>query len=75
MVCVNVFSPVEIGMKNTILKTAPYGLADYESLREQALAYVDKTQFIEELEKLKIFHPSIHRSSSPFWKNAFYADS
>ncbi len=48
-------------MENTILKIAPYGMSDFQLLRENELAYVDKTQFIELLETQNIFFSLIVR--------------
>ena len=44
-----------------LLKTTPNGDADFNSIREQDLAYVDKTQFIEALEKCGSQYPFIVR--------------
>ena len=38
-------------MPETQLKLTPYGNADFAYIREEGLAYVDKTQFIEVLER------------------------
>ena len=41
------------------VKEVPYGVADFVTVMEQNLYYVDKTMFIPELEK----HPVISSSS------------
>ena len=48
-------------MEKTILKEVPYGVSDFQLFRENNLAYVDKTQFIELLERSKFFFPFIVR--------------
>ena len=48
-------------MEKTTLKEAPYGVSDFQLFRENNFAYVDKTQFIELLERSKFFFPFIVR--------------
>ncbi len=48
-------------MENKALKISPYGVANYATIRERGLAYVDKTRFIEVLEEAKVAHPLIVR--------------
>ena len=43
------------------LKSTPYGLTDFADIRKRALAYVDKTQFIEALENCGADYPFIVR--------------
>ena len=38
-------------MNEIAIKQIPYGVADFVSVREQNLYYVDKTMFLRELEK------------------------
>ena len=40
----------KIGMATKIFKQLPYGNSDFESIRTENYAYVDKTRFIELLE-------------------------
>lgn len=44
-------------MENKALKISPYGVANYATIQERGLAYVDKTRFIEVLEASKVAHP------------------
>ena len=48
-------------MTKPALKIAPYGESNFLILRENNLAYVDKTEFIEKLESLKNRYPFIIR--------------
>ncbi len=48
-------------MTKPALKIAPYGESNFSILRENNLAYVDKTAFIEKLESLKNRYPFIIR--------------
>lgn len=48
-------------MSETQLKLTPYGNADFAYIREEGLAYVDKTQFIEALERCGSNYPFIVR--------------
>lgn len=48
-------------MPETQLKLTPYGNADFAYIREEGLAYVDKTQFIEVLERCGSNYPFIVR--------------
>ncbi len=43
------------------LKHVPYGMGNFAGIREKDFAYVDKTQFIEVLEREYIWHPFIVR--------------
>ena len=36
----------------------PYGISNYEVIREENYLYVDKTRFIEKLEHINILHCS-----------------
>ena len=48
-------------MSEIQLKLTPYGNADFAYIREEGLAYVDKTQFIEALERCGSNYPFIVR--------------
>ena len=43
------------------LKHVPYGMGNFAGIRDKDFAYVDKTQFIEVLEREYIWHPFIVR--------------
>ncbi len=43
------------------LKSTPYGVSNFASIRQRELAYVDKTQFIEALENCGADYPFIVR--------------
>ena len=43
------------------IKPSPYGLTDFVDIRRRALAYVDKTQFIEALENCGADYPFLVR--------------
>lgn len=44
-----------------VLKIVPYGIANFEEIRTEDYAYVDKTRFIEALESAKLKYPFIIR--------------
>lgn len=48
-------------MAQSALKFAPYGIVNYQALRSDNFAYVDKTKFIAKLEDTRIFYPFIVR--------------
>lgn len=48
-------------MSSLELKVAPYGLSRFSAIQTEGYAYVDKTRFIEELERSKVKYPFIVR--------------
>ena len=47
--------------ENVVLKSNPYGLAKFDTIQAGGWAYVDKTRYIEVLEKSQSFYPFIVR--------------
>ena len=43
-------------MENRIFKQLPYGISNYETMRKENYAYVDKTRFIDMENESKKYH-------------------
>lgn len=49
---------------DTLCPLPPSGITDFEEFRKKGFVYVDKTRFIEKMERLSLYFPFIIRLSS-----------